>query len=76
AAIQTALRDALTGTGNLIAMDQALGRELELARRNLQPLSVLLLDIDHFKRVNDHYGHAVGDEALKGVAETNKDHLR
>lgn len=54
AAIQTALRDALTGTGNRIAMDQALGRELELARRNLQPLSVLMLDIDHFKRVNDH----------------------
>ncbi|MDU5679152.1 MAG: diguanylate cyclase, partial [Pseudomonas aeruginosa] len=49
AAIQTALRDALTGTGNRIAMDQALGRELELARRNLQPLSVLMLDIDHFK---------------------------
>lgn len=76
AAIQTALRDALTGTGNRIAMDQALGRELELARRNLQPLSVLMLDIDHFKRVNDHYGHAVGDEALKAVAETIKDHLR
>ncbi|MCS7556961.1 GGDEF domain-containing protein [Pseudomonas aeruginosa] len=76
AAIQTALRDALTGTGNRIAMDQALGRELELARRNLQPLSVLMLDIDHFKRVNDHYGHAVGDEALKAVAETTKDHLR
>lgn len=76
AAIRTALRDALTGTGNRIAMDQALGRELELARRNLQPLSVLMLDIDHFKRVNDHYGHAVGDEALKAVAETIKDHLR
>ena len=76
AAIQTALRDALTGTGNRIAMDQALGRELELARRNLQPLSVLMLDIDHFKRVNDHYGHTVGDEALKAVAETIKDHLR
>ncbi|MDF3934162.1 GGDEF domain-containing protein [Pseudomonas citronellolis] len=76
AAIQAALRDALTGTGNRIAMDQALGREVELARRNLQPLSVLMLDLDHFKNINDQYGHSHGDEALRSVADALKASLR
>ena len=76
AAIQAALRDALTGTGNRIAMDQALGREVELARRSLQPLSVLMLDLDHFKRINDQHGHSHGDEALRCVARAIKASLR
>ncbi|MFZ5956244.1 GGDEF domain-containing protein [Pseudomonas sp. QL9] len=76
AAIQTALRDSLTGTGNRIAMDQALGREVELARRNLMPLSILMLDLDHFKRINDQYGHSHGDEALRTVAMAIKGSLR
>ncbi|SDH07309.1 diguanylate cyclase (GGDEF) domain-containing protein [Pseudomonas flavescens] len=75
-AIQSALRDPLTNTGNRIAMDQVLGREIELARRNTQPLSLLMLDIDHFKRINDEYGHSAGDEVLKAVATTLKDQLR
>jgi diguanylate cyclase (GGDEF)-like protein len=76
AATQSALRDPLTNTGNRIAMDQTLSREIELARRHKCPLSVLMLDIDHFKRVNDVYGHAVGDEVLKAVAGSIKDQLR
>jgi len=76
AAIQNALRDPLTDTGNRIAMDQVLQREVELARRHLHPLSLLMLDIDHFKQINDSYGHSTGDEVLKAVATTLKGQLR
>ncbi|MWV14251.1 diguanylate cyclase [Pseudomonas sp. R-28-1W-6] len=76
AALQTALRDPLTDTGNRIAMNQSLQREIDLARRSLQPLSALMLDIDHFKRINDQYGHITGDEVLKAVAGALKHSLR
>jgi diguanylate cyclase (GGDEF)-like protein len=76
AATQSALRDPLTGTGNRIAMDQTLSRETELARRHKHPLSLLMLDIDHFKRVNDLHGHPMGDEVLKAVATSIKGQLR
>lgn len=75
-ALQSALRDPLTDTGNRIAMDQVLQREVDLARRNLQPLSLLMLDIDHFKQINDSHGHALGDKVLKTVAHTLKHQLR
>jgi len=75
-ATQSALRDPLTGTGNRIAMDQTLQREIELSRRHLQPLSVLMLDIDHFKQVNDIHGHSTGDDVLKAVAASIKHQLR
>ncbi|ALH99894.1 diguanylate cyclase [Pseudomonas sp. FW306-02-F02-AA] len=76
AATQSALRDPLTGTGNRIAMDQTLQREIDMARRHLQPLSLLMLDIDHFKQINDNYGHSAGDDVLKAVATLIKDQLR
>ncbi len=76
AALQTALRDPLTETGNRVAMTQTLQREVDMARRNLQPLSVLMVDIDHFKQINDKHGHSIGDEALKAVANALKDSLR
>ncbi|MGE7957699.1 GGDEF domain-containing protein [Pseudomonas sp. NPDC089530] len=76
AATRSALRDPLTDTGNRIAMDQTLHREIEMARRHLHPLSLLMLDIDHFKRVNDSYGHSTGDEVLKAVAAAIKAQLR
>ena len=75
-AVQGALRDPLTATGNRIAMNQALQHEIELAQRTLQPLSALMLDIDHFKHINDRFGHAVGDEVLKAVAASLKGSLR
>lgn len=76
AATQSALRDPLTGTGNRIAMDQTLQREIDMARRHMQPLSLLMLDIDHFKRINDNHGHSAGDEVLKAVAASIKGQLR
>jgi len=76
AATQSALRDPLTGTGNRIAMDQTLEREIHMARRHQQPLSLLMLDIDHFKRVNDSHGHTAGDQVLKAVATSIKNQLR
>ncbi len=75
-AVQSALRDPLTDTGNRIAMNQALQREVDLACRSLQPLSVLMLDIDHFKSINDRFGHGTGDHVLKAVAAALKDSLR
>jgi len=72
----SALRDPLTGAGNRIAMEQSLIRETEIARRQQQPLSALMLDIDHFKEINDTHGHATGDEVLKAVADAIKDRLR
>ncbi|WP_454835915.1 GGDEF domain-containing protein [Pseudomonas lini] len=76
AATQSALRDPLTDTGNRIAMDQTLEREVEMSRRHSQPLSLLMLDIDHFKHINDTYGHSAGDEVLKAVASSIKNQLR
>jgi diguanylate cyclase (GGDEF)-like protein len=76
AATQSALRDPLTDTGNRIAMDQTLQREIELARRHMQPLSLLMLDIDHFKQINDTHGHGAGDDVLKAVAASIKNQLR
>jgi diguanylate cyclase (GGDEF)-like protein len=76
AATQSALRDPLTETGNRIAMDQTLQREIELARRHMQPLSLLMLDIDHFKQINDTHGHGAGDDVLKAVAASIKNQLR
>lgn len=76
AATQSALRDPLTNTGNRIAMDQTLQREIDMSRRHLQPLSLLMLDIDHFKQINDTHGHSAGDDVLKAVAASIKGQLR
>lgn len=61
-------KDGLTGVANRRMFDSALELEWNQARRNRQPLSLILLDIDHFKQYNDHYGHLQGDECLKRVA--------
>lgn len=63
--LKTSLTDALTGVGNRRMLNDALVREVERATRQGQPLSLLILDIDHFKRVNDTWGHESGDRVLK-----------
>jgi diguanylate cyclase (GGDEF)-like protein len=60
--------DALTGLGNRRAFDEALGREVALARRTGAPLAIALGDIDHYKGVNDRLGHTEGDRVLQAVA--------
>lgn len=67
-ALNAALRDPLTGIGNRAALDLALEREIQLAKRNNSPLSMLILDLDRFKLVNDKYGHTAGDCVLRTVA--------
>lgn len=61
------LLDPLTGTGNRLHLEQRLAAETSFARRHQQHLGLLLLDLDHFKRVNDQHGHLVGDRVLANV---------
>lgn len=68
-ALQSALRDPLTGLYNRSAMDSALYREILLARRNNAPLSLILLDIDNFKDINDSHGHAAGDTVIRALTD-------
>lgn len=75
-ALQASLVDALTGVKNRAAFDQALRREVELAHRRKSPLSVMLLDVDFFKRINDTHGHSAGDLALRTVARATEESVR
>ena len=68
-ALRAARQDALTGVGNRAALEQTLATELGLSQRHGAPFSLLLIDIDHFKSINDRFGHATGDEALRVVAK-------
>jgi diguanylate cyclase (GGDEF)-like protein len=63
-----ALTDPLTGLANRRAFQEALGAELARSVRHGRPASLLFLDLDHFKQVNDDHGHAVGDEVLSGFS--------
>jgi len=71
-----AREDHLTGLANRRTFDDIFGKELERAHAFLQPLVLILADIDHFKRYNDTYGHPAGDEVLRGVAGAIKQAVR
>ncbi|QTF91005.1 diguanylate cyclase [Halomonas sp. BM-2019] len=71
-----ASRDHLTGAYNRRAFDGALRQAMQQAERDAEPLALLLLDIDHFKAVNDRHGHDTGDEVLRRVAERLAGSLR
>jgi diguanylate cyclase (GGDEF)-like protein len=63
-----ATTDGLTGLSNYRTFDERLAQEVDRANRYNRPLSLIMLDIDHFKRFNDTYGHPKGDQALVGMA--------
>lgn len=71
-----AMTDPLTGLPNARYFDPTLERELAAAERDNKPLSVVMVDIDHFKKFNDSHGHPGGDEALKSFAATLRGMLR
>ena len=75
-ALRSAQIDPLTGINNRTAMNNMLTREVDLAHRNHTPLSLIVADIDHFKHINDQFGHAVGDEVLRQFCQTISDNLR
>ena len=69
-------RDALTGLANRRQFELAIASEVDRVARAGEPALVLMADIDHFKAVNDRYGHAAGDEAIKAVARVLLDCVR
>jgi diguanylate cyclase (GGDEF)-like protein len=64
---EASLTDTLTGLGNRRRLDQALAIEVSRVARGNGVLSAVMLDVDHFKRINDQYGHGAGDEVLAGI---------
>src|SRR3954451_12218787 len=76
ATTDAATTDKLTGVDNRQTLLVSLFAEVERANRYQRPLSVAFVDIDHFKAVNDTFGHAAGDIVLRGVAQTIKSNLR
>ena len=68
--------DSLTGACNRRRFEEAVAAQLALAQRGSEPLSLIVMDLDHFKRINDTYGHAMGDEVLVGTAATIRQNLR
>lgn len=73
---QNSLTDTLTGLANRYAFDKSLQREIELAERREAPLALVVLDLDHFKHINDTHGHSTGDEVLKRLAAEIRETLR
>ncbi len=69
-------RDALTGSWNRRYLTELMEREVALAERTGQPLSLVVVDLDHFKRINDGHGHSAGDQALIQVAGCLADSIR
>ncbi|MGE5073921.1 MAG: GGDEF domain-containing protein, partial [Anaerolineae bacterium] len=71
-----AVRDALTGLYNRRYLDETLEREFSRARRAAYPISVIMMDVDRFKKVNDTYGHKAGDRVLRALGEIIRVHVR
>ncbi|MBT9569460.1 MAG: GGDEF domain-containing protein [Thiobacillus sp.] len=67
--LERSIHDGLTGLYNHAYMEETLEREIVRTRRYRRPLSILMFDIDHFKKVNDTYGHLCGDEVLREVSQ-------
>ncbi len=70
------LRDPLTGLHNRRFFDEVIEREFERVQRDAVPITIMMLDMDHFKSINDTYGHAAGDLVLKAAATALTDSIR
>ncbi|HEU0079078.1 MAG TPA: GGDEF domain-containing protein, partial [Longimicrobiaceae bacterium] len=70
------IRDPLTGLFNRRHLDQRFAEAFALARRHAQPLSVMICDVDDFKRINDTFSHATGDQVLRAIAGIIKQNVR
>ncbi len=68
--------DALTGIKNRSTFDDSLAREINLAKRHKHEFTMLVIDVDYFKKVNDIYGHKAGDDALKKIADSIQKSIR
>lgn len=75
-AMSSALSDPLTGIGNRAALDVCVAREIELAKRHDTSLSLMILDVDEFKNINDTHGHKVGDDIIKLFVQVLQDSVR
>jgi diguanylate cyclase (GGDEF)-like protein len=75
-ALKAAKIDTLTGAHNRAAMDDVFDREIELAHRHQSELSVIIFDLDHFKQINDNYGHTTGDDVLRECVQCSSHALR
>lgn len=73
---ELAATDPLTGLANRRTLDQRLRLEWDRAQRSTEPLTVLMIDVDHFKAFNDRHGHHGGDEALRQVAHVIDENIR
>lgn len=73
---QQSIRDPLTGLFNRRYMEEMLKREVSRATRRLHPLGIVMLDIDHFKRINDTFGHSAGDKVLREVGRFLQSQIR
>ena len=73
---QLSITDPLTNCFNRGYLNQRLPHEISRSRRYSRPLSIIMCDIDHFKKINDAYGHQVGDEILKKLVESIKSEIR
>jgi len=73
---QAASTDALTGIANRRSFEEALDREIARSTRTGEPVSLVMVDLDHFKTLNDTYGHQMGDEVLRAVAQVLREHCR
>jgi GAF domain-containing protein len=73
---EQSIRDAITGLYNRRYMEEALKQQLSRVTRHLHSLGIIMIDIDHFKRFNDTYGHAIGDALLRGLGQFLQSHIR
>lgn len=67
--VKLSLTDALTGLNNRATLNHSLVQAINLNQRYKTPVSLLIMDIDHFKKINDQFGHITGDHTLVGIAE-------